>query len=296
MGDYSYLIFTIIFFITLNSIYSWDKPDSYWPPGSCPSYPPIGYPNCQHSQFMAIVNNVYNEGVPFNDLNNVGIYCDTAKAIDGDGMLLCNGNNLPFNSDFILAFSGSQNVDDFIDDADVIPVLNKEVGIGMLTHTGFNDKFYQWKDTIDEWVPSCNSSLTYTVVGHSLGAAVAHISSLYLMGKGCNVQLYTIGEPATFKEPLAESVYLLPHTRYGTYYHQHQCWESAMRDIVVTCADPFGYVHPTTAPLIGVYREDNCEISSTTYSNSIPNESWGVDPFIHLTCHYTNFIENIFCV
>ncbi len=251
---------------------------------TCISIPHINYTN---TQLIKIMKNVYNVGIPYTELN---CNCNYAININDDGFLLCNNSN-----NYLLAFSGSQNIIDWIDDLDITSTINNEIGINMQTHNGFNKKFYQWKSTIDLFFPIYNKSIgTIILIGHSLGGAIAHISSLYLAGQGYSIILITAGEPATFKQPFSLLEIELIHIRFITYFNQINCYLTEYsKDMIPFITNIIGYEHATTNTIIQLHHQYNCinQINLYYINNTLNDTS---DLIIHKINYYEEYIDNIY--
>ena len=291
-------MFICIFLILISYSYSQPQPfqptQSTYPNLTCIDLPPSSYPKCAESQIMAIIMHSYNVGQPYNDLNIVDIYCNNAQELSGDGFLLCSGN-LPYDATNMISFSGTRNIQDMLYDADFFPTLNNETGIQMETFSGFNDEFYKWKPTVDSFFPNCNASTGLIIVsGHSLGGATAHITGLYLAGKGCSVKVITAGEPASFKKPFADFELKLDHTRYENFYQQEGCVSGRIHDGIVDLAAIFGYYHSDSSTFLPLVRDDDCNNKVTTYTDKTSG-SYSIDFYIHKSCYYQDFIEQLYC-
>lgn len=173
---------------------------------------------CPISRSVELMKQVY--GCGSDGITSVpGIVC-SCETISGDQMAICTGS-LDYEADLYIVFSGSENIQDWIDNLEFVSVFNSEKGINMNVHDGFNKKFYQWKQRIDENVASSLyvlftilftyifSSGKIVTLGHSLGGAVARISGVYLYGLGYNVSVVTAGEPAAFMKPFSGDLILM---------------------------------------------------------------------------------------
>ena len=248
--------------------------------------------NCGPSQVMNLMFQVYGVVNGYDGLNDVGIVCNQSATVNADNALLCTGN-LPFGASKFLAFSGTKNMGDMFADIEFMSVYNKYVE--MRTFKGFNDKFMEWKPTIDLWFPKCDSSEKILVSGHSLGAAIAHIAGLYLAGRNCTVEIITAGEPASFLKPLSALAESILHYRFVTYAsEQNELSTLYSRDPIVFLAQNFEYVHPSHSIEVPLYKENNFE--SYSYSNKIPPGPFAsMTLWIHYNCNYQTDVDLSIC-
>jgi triacylglycerol lipase len=103
-----------------------------------------------------------------------------------DGFLLetdLDGNQM-------LAFPGSLEIMDWIEDAEFVKV--KRDGMGWI-HNGFADMWDRLKIQVEM---KLDRTKPLYIVGHSLGGAVATVAALALHNKGFKIDgLYTVGSP-----------------------------------------------------------------------------------------------------
>ena len=262
----------------------------------CPTDTPLlTKRNCGPSQVMNIMFQVYKSGKNgFNGLNDVGIACDQGATVNSDNALLCKGK-LPFGASKMLSFSGTKNVGDMFADTELLSEYNKYVE--MRTFKGFNDKFMEWKPTIDQWFPTCDASEKILVAGHSLGGAIAHIAGLYLAGKNCTVEIITAGEPASFLKPLSALAESTPHYRFVTYASEKYMFLLIhSRDPIAFLSQPFEYVHPSHSIEIPLQKSDDRK-GHVNYSNRAPNGPFdGMSVWIHYSCNYQTGVDNTLCI
>ena len=263
---------------------------------ACGSGTPIAAnPDCPYSQIVEITLATYDAGKIYTGTADHGISCNNASIVAGDGALLCTGN-LPYGANLFLAFSGTQNKGDDFADMEAFPTTNSNIPGNIFS--GFNSKFMEWKMQIDAWIPKCDPSQLILIGGHSLGGAIAHLAGTYLAGKGCSIELITIGEPAAFMQPFPEIVTSLKHTRLVTYYSKNTGFLNFVGhyvDPVPSMTQVFGYQHPPNAWEMPLYKVDQGN-GKVTYSNSKPNvlfQAFLVS--IHLGCAYMEFTDQSIC-
>lgn len=99
----------------------------------------------------------------------------------------------------ILAFPGSEQLQDWADDSEFVKV--KREGLGYL-HNGISDEFDEIKLQV---LNTLNKNKTVTLTGHSLGAGLASIFALYLFNLGFKIEcVYTYGSPRVGNSEWAE--------------------------------------------------------------------------------------------
>ena len=164
--------------------------------------------------------------------------------------------NIPnLNEEIIIAFSGTASIEDILTNINIIPYYSSE--LDAVVHTGFYNKMQEWKMNLLNILSingndnsPCSLNTNYrkkiTLIGHSLGGAIAELMGRYLARiQNCNVLVVTYGHPAPFfaVTPLEKNYYSL--TRYTGYYSD-ECWLIPNRmDIVSDILLIFNYNHWT---------------------------------------------------
>jgi feruloyl esterase len=114
--------------------------------------------------------------------------------------------------ELILAFRGTTNLQDFIRDLNQSLTPYESIGVkcvGCSVHRGY---LTSWNSAADEVVDTlksvqaANPGYILTVTGHSLGASLAALASVSLVGLGFEFNVYTFGEPRTGNPAWADYV------------------------------------------------------------------------------------------
>ena len=98
------------------------------------------------------------------------------------------------NKSTYIAFRGTNNSNDIKDAVNIVPTNTKHGKV----HTGFYKQYLSIKDELDELLVNDESQDIY-FTGHSMGGAIALISSVYSseLLKNKNVYCYMFGSPST---------------------------------------------------------------------------------------------------
>jgi len=226
---------------------------------------------CKDSIYLSIARTVYDTPQLFIlDISNVyALSCIGYQLINNNKnkMTVCGSyqtkididNELDslypnINDEIIVAFSGTASIEDIFTNINIIPYYSSE--LDAVVHNGFYNKMQEWKinllnilDINDEKSP-CSLNINYrkkiTLIGHSLGGAIAELMGRYLARiQKCDVRVVTYGQPAPFfvVAPLEKNYYSL--TRYTGYYSD-ECWLIPNRmDIISDILLIFNYNHWT---------------------------------------------------
>jgi hypothetical protein len=222
---------------------------------------------CKDSIYLSIARTVYDTPQLFIlDISNVyALSCIGYQLINNkkNKMTVCGSyqtkinnkleNLYPnINDEIIVAFSGTASIEDIFTNINIIPYYSSE--LDAVVHSGFYNKMQEWKinllnilDINNEKSP-CSLNTNYrkkiTLIGHSLGGAIAELMGRYLAkNQNCDVRVVTYGQPAPFfvVAQLEKNYYSL--TRYTGYYSD-ECWLIPNRiDIISDILLIFNYNH-----------------------------------------------------
>ncbi|KAI9844580.1 MAG: hypothetical protein M1838_002145 [Thelocarpon superellum] len=109
----------------------------------------------------------------------------------------------------VVAFRGTQAIQNFIDDNAFIKLPFLEMCLTCLVHRGFLNSWLEIRDQVLGAVSSAKSqhpTFELVVVGHSLGGAIASLAAAELRKEGNTAALYTYGSPRVGNAPFADLV------------------------------------------------------------------------------------------
>ena len=257
--------------------------------------------DCKFSNAVYVMHNIY-----FGSFSYASVKCN-AETTNGDYFGICSGA-LEWGASRYFVFSGSNNAGDWEADMEAVSVMNTEVGINMRVHSGFNDKFYQWKPYIDAEIDLNQCQGLSVIMGHSLGGAVARLTALYMKGKGCNVKVITAGEPAAFINPSSNQNLValaaddIRFQNFETYTGNCNTLRPNLRDPIANAAGSVGYEHISKPTVNNFWSEakfkwPTCR-DKTVYNTIMPTVTpiiGDVDIELHLTDTYWNFVLETHC-
>jgi hypothetical protein len=123
----------------------------------------------------------------------------TDKATDATAIVVCAFDG-DFNDDIIVAFKGSAEANDFIQDAkfDLVPLIHNPISISEV-HAGFLEDFNAITVAVVSQVKGhlqSNSDAKIFITGHSLGGALAILCAIEFSRQSIPVSaVYTFGQP-----------------------------------------------------------------------------------------------------
>jgi hypothetical protein len=209
---------------------------------------------CKDSIYLSIARTVY-DTPPLFTIYESSCIGYQLKNNNMNKMIVCRTyQNIPnLNEEIIIAFSGTASIEDILTNINIIPYYSSE--LDAVVHTGFYNKMQEWKMNLLNILSingndnsTCSLNTNYrkkiTLIGHSLGGAIAELMGHYLTRiQNCDIQVVTYGHPAPFfaVTPLEKNYYSL--TRYTGYYSD-ECWLIPNRmDIISDILLIFNYNH-----------------------------------------------------